>query len=108
MTQFAPTTFPAPTLDALNDDTPYHELDIDTSLSVDYRDPVADNVARAGYAWVGVSEYANNKGMHEESAATAVSDLLADVRHLCDRLGLSFDELSQRGEMHYTEEIHGA
>lgn len=36
---------------------------------------------------------------------TAVSDLLGDIRHLCDNEGLEFAKLDRRGHGHYTAEV---
>ena len=40
---------------------------------------------------------------HEE----LLGDLLGDLRHLCDRLGLDFDKLNDRGEYHHHAETIG-
>jgi len=38
---------------------------------------------------------------------TCIADLLADLRHLCDRLGLDYAKLDRRAHGHYTEEAVG-
>lgn len=43
-----------------------------------------------------------------EDHADAVSDLLADLRHYCDRAGLDFADLSTRALRHYAAECDEA
>lgn len=37
----------------------------------------------------------------------AVTDLLADIRHYCDRRGLSFSECDKQAHQHYLAEVFG-
>ena len=48
-----------------------------------------------------VKAYRDNMEEPDQLAA----DLLADLRHFCDLHGLSFDDVSQRGQSAYSEEI---
>lgn len=40
-----------------------------------------------------------------EEPATHITDLLADLRHLCDRLRLNFADLDSQAYDHYIEEV---
>lgn len=42
-----------------------------------------------------------------EPTGAAVGDLLADLRHLCDRHGIDFDQMVTRSAVNYDAEIHG-
>ena len=42
-----------------------------------------------------------------EEIETLVGDLLADLMHLCDAAGISFDNRLSTGRMHYDAEILG-
>jgi hypothetical protein len=48
-----------------------------------------------------VKAYRDNIKEPDQLAA----DILADLRHFCDSHGLSFDDVNQRGESAYMEEI---
>lgn len=63
-----------------------------------------DNTQRAGHALLALAAYAAGDGVDEDSL---ISDLLCDLRHLCDALGENFDEESARSERHYTAEARG-
>jgi hypothetical protein len=65
------------------------------------------NERRADWAQAAVDAFAETTRMDEagEPRRTQVMDLLADLRHLCDRWGLDFDKLSQEGLDHYRAEI---
>ncbi len=62
-----------------------------------------DNTRRAGFALDAVVAYQRH-GVDDEST---ISDLLCDLRHLCDALGLEFAAELARGEHHYEAEIRG-
>lgn len=73
-----------------------------------------DNTLRARWAGTAVKAYAQQTGiLHGEPVETAISDLLADLRHLVDALRdedgepLDFDELSELGGRRYAEELRG-
>lgn len=76
----------------------------------DSRDAVAhDNTRRAGQAVAALVGYCDRTGAagHVE-AQTALGDLLADVAHLCDALGIDFTDLVARvSETYLDPEIHG-
>ncbi|MEO6087205.1 MAG: hypothetical protein ABIQ18_29245 [Umezawaea sp.] len=67
-----------------------------------------DNGRRAGFAAAAVLAYAERAGLlserNDEHPATAIGDLLADLWHLVDSLGLDFAELTRRGKDHYVSE----
>lgn len=60
----------------------------------------------AARAHEALTAYARATGIYEsESAWTALADLFNDVRHLCDLLGIDFDDVSYPS--HYLAEIRG-
>lgn len=69
-----------------------------------------DNGRRAGFAAAAVLAYAARTGLlsehNDENPATAIGDLLGDLRHLADSLGLDFAELARRGKNHYVSELN--
>ncbi|MFI6029484.1 hypothetical protein [Amycolatopsis magusensis] len=70
-----------------------------------------DNARRAGFAALAVFAYAHRVGAinaaNDEDPETVISDLLGDLRHLADSLGLDFAELDRRGRGHYEPELYG-
>ncbi|MGW4527813.1 hypothetical protein [Amycolatopsis sp. NPDC004378] len=70
-----------------------------------------DNGRRAGFAALAVFAYAHRVGaindVNDEDPETVISDLLGDLRHLADSLGLDFAELDRRGRGHYEPELYG-
>lgn len=52
-----------------------------------------------------ILDYSREAGLEDDEVKTAMSDFLADFRHLCDRWGLDFAELDRMAYNHYTEEI---
>ena len=79
-------------------------------LACDWGNPQAcqnDNNQRAAFAGEAVKAYAKRTGMLTgEDPETVVSDLLNDMRHLCDALGLDFEALAAN-DMHYHAELRG-
>jgi hypothetical protein len=63
------------------------------------------NERRADWAEEAVEAFAMASRMEGEDRETQVHDLLADLRHLCDRWGLKFDKLNDKAEFHYEAEI---
>lgn len=77
------------------------------SSELTYTDHVKDNAIRASYGSEAVRAYGATTHMLDEEPETAISDLVGDLRHLCDSLGLDFDELADNGTSHYEAEIRG-
>ncbi len=65
----------------------------------------ADNNTRASFAAVALVAYIKRVG--EDEVETNVSDLLGDIMHLCDALGIDFDDMIHRGLRHYDREVKG-
>lgn len=63
------------------------------------------NKDRAGWAFDAVVSFAQIVGQQDEDLETNMSDLLANLRHLCDRKGLKWSEVDNRGHMHYSAEV---
>lgn len=99
-----PDRYPAEPMDAPTTD----DLRADLSGELTYSDHAADNSLRARSAAYAVKAYADRVGTRDEEPGVAIGDLLCDLRHLCDALGLDFDDLSLRGEGHYNAEVTGA
>ena len=68
-------------------------------------DPQADNNIRAAWGALALDAYTNIVG--RDDLDTSVADLLANLRHLCDALGVDFDIANHRAERYYDDEIHG-
>jgi hypothetical protein len=81
-----------------------YTADWDGDLRNDYtpEGAVHDNTVRAGFALGALEAFTDRVGLDDDSA---VSDLLCDLRHLCDALGLDFDAEVARGTGHYNAEI---
>lgn len=65
----------------------------------------ADNTARASFAATALVAFVKRVG--ENEMETNVSDLLADLMHLSDALGIDFDNAVYAGRNHYEAEIRG-
>jgi len=78
-------------------------------LDSDGLDPMRDNGVRAGWAARGLVAYAVHLGgaTLTEEISVAAGDLLADLRHLFDALGLDWDAALASADMHYRAEIVG-
>lgn len=70
-----------------------------------YDDSAHDNTRRAGFALAALGGYRAVVG--DEEPATVIGDLLGDLRHLCDALGLDFEDLVEAGRFHYDAELRG-
>lgn len=68
-----------------------------------------DNNTRA--AWGAIALLAFTARTFGDAAGedweTLVGDLMADLMHLCDALGVDFDEMVEKGRSHYEPELHG-
>ncbi|AER26378.1 hypothetical protein [Mycobacterium phage Y10] len=96
------TTYRAARLDAETID----DLAALPSSSITYDDPQADNNTRAAFAAEALVAYVRRVGDPGE-LETAVTDLLGDLRHLCDALGLDFEDAAEMSFCHYDAEIRG-
>lgn len=72
----------------------------------DNDDPAYNNGVRAGFAATAFKAFAIRVG-GGEVVETTISDLLADLMHLCDSLDLSFEDAVVRAESHYLPESEG-
>lgn len=68
-------------------------------------DPQGDNNARASFGAVALSAFIRRVGADEP--ATEFADLLADLMHLADSMGIDFDFVLGRAERNYREELRG-
>lgn len=72
-------------------------------------DPQADNERRAGWgaqALIGYATYMGKTSLEDELETTA-TDMLADLRHMFDAVGLDWDECLCAADVNYREEILG-
>jgi hypothetical protein len=66
-----------------------------------------DNLRRAGWAAVAVVAFAGRSSGPDEPLDEVVSDLVADLMHLADALGLSYEGLHDRGRRSYLADLGG-
>jgi hypothetical protein len=74
-------------------------------------DPTSENLIRANWARHALERFANETlgGRATagcEPASLVLADLLTNLAHLADALGLSFQEAYERSQRHYNEEVH--
>lgn len=67
-------------------------------------DPDGKNGARAGWAGLAITAFQQATGTDDEDA---LSDLLGDLLHWCDRNNFDFDAALSRGRWHYDAETGG-
>lgn len=67
-------------------------------------DPAEDNNARAERAELALYVGTDYDGEDENDRETYAADLVANLRHLCAREGVDWDEVTRRAEMHYGDE----
>lgn len=82
--------------------------DVPQHLSNDTDDATlrTNNLVRATFAAAAVTAHARLTGTaNNESVHTCMADMLNDMRHLCDVLGLDWHEVSK--PYHYAAEIRG-
>ena len=79
-----------------------------STLTREGTDPQRDNDIRAGWAARALVAYAQHLGNASltEEAETAATDLLSDLRHMFDALGIDREEVSS-SDGHYRGEIFG-
>ncbi|MEY8018775.1 hypothetical protein [Mycobacterium servetii] len=68
-----------------------------------------DNNIRAGWAARALIAYASHLGGQSlvDELETVTGDLLGDLLHLFDALGLDWEEIRERGERFHREEVFG-
>lgn len=64
------------------------------------------NMQRGTFAGLGLKAYAERTRCHEP-IDTVMSDFLGDLMHLCDAVGVDFDNVQCRAEINYEAEIGG-
>ena len=71
--------------------------------------PKRDHDIRAGWAARGLVAYAQHLGGAKlnEDIGVALTDLLGDLRHLCDALGVDWDAAVSRSEYDHYCEVRG-
>lgn len=68
------------------------------------------NLARAGWAMKAVETFAAETGLDLEADGldVAISDLLCDILHLCQRDGIDIERAADAAYMHFEAEASGA
>lgn len=74
-------------------------------VGTDPDDVRQDNLRRAGWAAAAVVAFAGRCSGPDEPLDKVVADLIGDLMHLADALGLSYAELEERGRHHYLAEL---
>ena len=80
-----------------------------TTLTGEGTGPQRDNDIRAGWAARALVAYAQHlgNGSLTEEVETAATDLLSDLRHLFDALGVDWEAAVSSSDDHYRGEIFG-
>lgn len=68
--------------------------------------PDVTNLDRANYAVSAMQTFARETGMNGENHKTVLTDLLADLRHAADRLGLDFDAISMSAKLSHISDFN--
>jgi hypothetical protein len=63
------------------------------------------NETRAELAGNAVARFMQDTGLENEDMETGITDLLADILHLCDKEGIDIDRCKRMASYHYTEEV---
>jgi hypothetical protein len=70
-----------------------------------------DNGRCAGFAVPALLAYALRTGLlspcHDEGLETVLGDLLRDLRHFADALGMNYAEIDEHSQDHYEDELRG-
>lgn len=66
-----------------------------------------DNTRRASFAATAVLAYAKRTRSDGNEIATTISDMIGDLHHLCDALGVDIDLAFNMGHQHYRAELRG-
>lgn len=88
-------------------DLPLPSKDSHIAGTYEPQDNRDDNALRAEFAALAVKAYARRTGVLDEEPELAIKDLLGDLMHLCDALGLNFEGLVESGRYHYDCEVRG-
>lgn len=76
-------------------------------LSWECSNPADANVVRALPAAHAVVGYADRIGAADDDLRTAIADLVADLRHLADAVGVDWDDVSATADRDYSCEVEG-
>jgi hypothetical protein len=74
-------------------------------LAPGWNSPIMSNDDRADRADTAVRVYDGRDMEYPANADQVISDMLSDLRHLCDRLELDWSEMTRRGRIHYFDEL---
>lgn len=74
----------------------------------DYQESPHDNTRRAGFALAALKAFAKRVGgFKSEPTEQQIGDLLCDLHHLCDALGIDFASVLDDADFHYSAELRG-
>ena len=105
-------TFPAKRLGDPSEPATWDDLPIPVKSHASYVDFEADNSLRASWAAAALKPYAEfvlgwQSGAINEDPSTAMQDLLADLRHLADAMGIDFEDVYANAAAHYHLDLEG-
>ena len=75
--------------------------------TVEHRAPQADNETRASWGLAALRAYVHRVRAYGDPPETVLNGLVADLRHLCDLLGLDFEDVLYGSHNHYDREVRG-
>jgi hypothetical protein len=87
-----------------------HELDPDGTrhLALVPGEEKADNDLRAAWGFLGMWAYRHRvHGDSDEEFTSAISDLMSDLMHLCDAVGIDPNYVVEKATDSYTSELYG-
>lgn len=73
----------------------------------DFQETPHDNTRRAGFALTGLEAFAERVGGSDEPVEQTLQDFVCDLRHLCDALGIGFENVLDGANNHYSAELAG-
>jgi hypothetical protein len=78
------------------------------ALSDDHCSVETANEARAKSGWLALTAYTNKAygDPSPEPVEQGIRDLLGDLQHTCNRLGLDFDDLIERATDTFSDELN--
>lgn len=81
---------------------------VDLPAPDDVTDPAESRAVRAMSLVSALAPYAKGCGTETDDFETAITDLVGDLRHLADALGVDFRQVIWRSSRYYREELKAA
>lgn len=64
-----------------------------------------DNTRRAEFGFKALKTYCQEVVEDLDNTEVALQDLVADLLHVCDGMGLDFNEIEEKARSHYVSEL---